>query len=135
MAFDLGSITSGPRQQPPLLFLYGPHGVGKTTFGCSARSHRHSNRGMVWVHWKRLPSHRPRTCDDVIEAIYSLYQEEHSFKTVVLDSADWLDNLIQRQVRENHDEKPWPTARTRCWSPSVGARCWTVSTPCAPTRA
>lgn len=105
MAFDLSSITAGPRQQPPRLFLYGPHGVGKTTFGCSAPAPIviQTEDGLGTLETPAFPL--AMTCDDVIEAIYSLYQEEHGFKTVVLDSADWLDNLIQRQVRETHDEK------------------------------
>lgn len=41
----------------------------------------------------------------VHEAISALYYEAHDFQTVILDSADWLDNLIGTEIRANHSEK------------------------------
>ena len=105
MAFDLASITEGPRQLPPRLLIYGPHGVGKTTFGCGATSPVviPTEDGLGMLETPAFPL--AASVDQVMEAIGTLAMEEHTFKTVVLDSADWLDNMIQRQVRETHSDK------------------------------
>ena len=40
----------------------------------------------------------------VIDALTALYHEEHSFKTVVIDSLDHLEPLIWEQVCSEHDK-------------------------------
>jgi len=42
---------------------------------------------------------------DVLDAITSLVTDQHDFGTVVLDSVDWLDNLIWSDVESTHDAK------------------------------
>ena len=42
---------------------------------------------------------------DVAEAIGALFHQEHNYCTVILDSADWLDNLIQAEVKASRSEK------------------------------
>ncbi|NBV89621.1 MAG: ATP-binding protein, partial [Betaproteobacteria bacterium] len=45
------------------------------------------------------------TTAQVMEAIGTLYQESHEFGTVVLDSLDWLDNLIWKEIESKYDAK------------------------------
>jgi hypothetical protein len=42
---------------------------------------------------------------DVLDAIGSLYGEEHNFGTVVIDSLDWLDNLVWTDINSKYDAK------------------------------
>lgn len=102
MAFDLTSIQRGPRSQPPRLLVYGPHGVGKTTFACAAPAPIviQTEDGLGMLETPAFPL--VTSTADVFEAMETLYNQDHEFKTVVLDSADWLDNLIAREVRSSH---------------------------------
>jgi len=34
----------------------------------------------------------------VMEAIRTLYTEPHDYKSVVLDSADWLESILQTEI-------------------------------------
>jgi hypothetical protein len=42
---------------------------------------------------------------DVMDAIASLYKENHAFETVVIDSLDWLEAIIQREIEQKYDAK------------------------------
>ena len=102
MAFDLSAIQRGPRSQPPRLLVYGPDGVGKTTFACTAPApiviQTEDGLGMLETPAFPLATETAH----VFEALETLYNQEHEFTTVVLDSADWLDNLIAKEVRASH---------------------------------
>jgi hypothetical protein len=87
----------------PRVMLYGPHGLGKTTFGAGAPDPifilTEDGLGLLEVDHFPLAT----SVDDVMEAIGSLYTEDHNFKTVVIDSLDWMDNLIWNYI--NHSGK------------------------------
>jgi hypothetical protein len=105
MAFDLSSVTRGPRPAPLRLMVFGVHGVGKTTFAAQAPEPilicTEDGLGMLETPAFPLVS----SFDDAISCLASLHADDHDFRTVILDSADWLDNIIQREVRETHSEK------------------------------
>ena len=44
-----------------------------------------------------------RSWQDVLDCIASLYQEQHEFKTVVLDSMDWAERLAHAKVAKDND--------------------------------
>jgi hypothetical protein len=77
----------------------GTEGVGKSTWGNSAPA-------PVFVQTEdgldaldvNASFEIAKTLQDVIDAIGVLIAEEHSFKTVVVDTADWLEHLIHRQI-------------------------------------
>ena len=105
MAFNLDSITRGPRSHPPRVMVFGPHGVGKTTFAAQSPNpiFIQTEDGLGLLETPAFPL--ATSVNEVHEAIGTLYNEAHEFNTVVLDSADWLDNLIQQQVDATHNEK------------------------------
>lgn len=105
MAFDLKSITAGPRPMPPRIMVFGPHGVGKTTFAAQAPKpiFIQTEDGLGQLESAAFPL--ATSVQDVIDALNTLYNEAHDFQTVVLDSADWLDNLIQSQIKADYDDK------------------------------
>ena len=74
MGFDLSSITTGPAITPPRLLVYGPHGVGKTTFLSEAPSPillpTEDGKGKLDIarDWGWAP--------DYVEAMWLLLQKE-----------------------------------------------------------
>jgi hypothetical protein len=105
MAFDLTSIKRGPDLKPPRIFLYAVEGIGKTTFAASAPApiFIQTEDGLGSIDAARFPM--VETIDNVRQAIGVLYNDPHDFQTVVLDSADWLEQIIAREIEAKHDAK------------------------------
>lgn len=105
MAFDLKSIRKSEGIKSPRLLVYGPHGLGKTTFAAGASNPIFilTEDGLGSLEVEHFPL--ATTFADVIDAIGSLYTDEHTFQTVVLDSADWLDNLIWTDINAKFEAK------------------------------
>lgn len=105
MAFDLTSIKRGPDLKPPRIFLYAVEGIGKTTFAANAPApiFIQTEDGLGGIDAARFPM--VETIDNVRQAIGVLYNDPHDFQTVVLDSADWLEQIIAREIEAKHDAK------------------------------
>lgn len=105
MAFDLTSIKRGPDLKPPRLFLYAVEGIGKTTFAANAPKpiFIQTEDGLAGLDVARFPM--VEKIDDVRAAIGTLYEQEHDFETVVLDSADWLEQIVAKEIEATHDAK------------------------------
>lgn len=105
MAFDLSSIKKGKNISPPRIFLYSTHGIGKSTFAANAPDPIFicTEDGLGNIDTSSFPL--AKTSADVMSALTSLYNEEHDFKTVVLDSADWLEAILQKEIESSHDAK------------------------------
>lgn len=105
MAFDLTSIKRGPDLKPPRIFLYAVEGIGKTTFAASAPApiFIQTEDGLGSIDAARFPM--VESIDNVRQAIGVLYNDPHDFQTVVLDSADWLEQIIAREIEAKHDAK------------------------------
>jgi AAA domain len=99
MAISLSSLRRGPLRRPPRIVLMGTEGVGKSTWANSAPN-------PVFIQTEdgldaldvNASFEMARSLPDVIDAISALIGDEHSFRTVVIDTADWLEHLIHRQI-------------------------------------
>lgn len=92
MAISLASLKSSSALKPPRLLVFGTAGIGKTTLAQQAPS-------PVFIQTEDSEVACPtfglmKSYADVMDAVGSLYSEPHDFKTVVLDSLDWLEPLI-----------------------------------------
>lgn len=94
MAFNLASITRDPLLAPPRTVVYGPHGVGKTTFGAQAPAPilLPFEDGVGRLDVARFPL--IRSWAETQEALASLYTEAHDYATVLIDTLDWLEPLV-----------------------------------------
>lgn len=105
MAFNLKSIQKNTAMAAPRIMLYGVEGIGKTTFAAQAPNPificTEDGLGSLQVDHFPLAT----KASEVLDAIGSLVSEKHEFGTVVLDSVDWLDNLIWSDVEATHDAK------------------------------
>jgi hypothetical protein len=94
----LEKIESGKCPGPRRLLLHGTHGIGKSTFGARAFKPVFipTEDGLGEIECDRFPL--AQSYDDVINALGELYAEEHQYRTVVIDSLDWLERLIWADV-------------------------------------
>jgi hypothetical protein len=94
MAISLASLKSSSFLLPPRLLMHGPPGIGKTTFAAGAEKPVFipTEDGLGIVEVPHFPL--ARSFDNVMDALEALYGEPHEFKTVVVDSVDWLEPLV-----------------------------------------
>jgi len=105
MAFDLKSISRNDTVLSPRIMIYGVEGIGKSTFAAGAPDPIFilTEDGLGSLDVEHFPI--AHSLDNVMDAIGTLYAEEHPYKTVVLDSLDWLEAIIHREMEEKHDAK------------------------------
>jgi len=91
---EMKSITKGGAKKPPRVLIYGPAGVGKTTFGAAAPNpiFLPIEDGLGKIEADAFPT--PKSYQDVRSALDSLIQGEHEYRTLIVDSLDWLEPLI-----------------------------------------
>ncbi|MBS7790281.1 ATP-binding protein [Roseococcus sp. SDR] len=100
MAISLASLRRGAAPVPPRLLVYGVAGVGKTSLAASAPDpvFLQTEDGLGTID---MPSFGLlRSYADVQDALDALYSGEHGFRTVVLDSLDWLEPLVWQRTAE-----------------------------------
>lgn len=105
MAFDLGSIKKGKSVAAPRIVLYGVHGIGKSTFAAAAPNpiFIRTEDGLGTIDTSSFPV--ATSSADVFAAVRTLFNDDHDFQTVVLDSADWLENILLQEIEAKHDAK------------------------------
>lgn len=94
---SLGAITRGKVKRPLKIVAYGSEGSGKSELGSQAPDPIFlcAEDGTSQLDVARFPE--PRSWDDVLGAINEL-KGEHSFKTIVVDSLDWIQPLLMKHI-------------------------------------
>jgi hypothetical protein len=94
----LKTITRGRAPSPRRIVLYGTPGIGKSTFAASAPSPIFipTEDGTNDIDTARFPL--AKSFAEVMGYVGTLYEEQHDFQTVVVDTVDWLERLIFAQV-------------------------------------
>jgi hypothetical protein len=99
MSIDLRSLQKGKRAAPPRLVVYGPHGIGKTTFANDAKAvFIPTEDGLAQVDVTSGAFPLCKRFEDVINALGVLATEPHDLPAVAIDTADWLEKLIWEKV-------------------------------------
>lgn len=95
-------ITTGKVETPIRLVVYGVDGWGKSTFAAGAPSPLFitTEKGTAHLDVARIA---PDTFAEIFDVIEELYESEHEFKTLVLDSVGWAEDLARREVCKEHD--------------------------------
>ena len=103
MAIDLKQlIQSRKNTSPPRILVYGVQGCGKTEFASNSPApvfiFTEDGAGSLPVNSFPLA----KSYDDVMTYITALCTEDHSYKTLVVDSLDWFEPLVWgRLVQDN----------------------------------
>lgn len=94
----LEQVQRGRAAAPRRVLVYGTHGIGKSTFGSMAERpiFVQTEDGLGGIDCERLPL--ATRYGDVLNALCELYSEPHEYRTVVIDSLDWLERLIWAEV-------------------------------------
>ena len=100
---SLSSIVKGKQPKPIRELVYGLDGVGKTHYACSADGviALDFEGGMSEHDVQSIPLYdKSVTFDDVTDALRLIYSEHKKLdcKTVVIDSADWLEKKVHEKV-------------------------------------
>ncbi len=95
---NLKALRKGKQALPPRMLVYGEHGLGKSTFASQAPGvvFIPTEDGLGAIDTTSFPL--AETYQDVLDAMESLLVEDNGFQTVVIDSLDWLENLIWKHV-------------------------------------
>lgn len=121
----LKSVTRGKIQTPDFICLYGPDGIGKSTFAASAPKpiFLGAEDGTSNLDVARFPT--PKTLEQCTQAVDELIAEKHEFETLAIDSADWMEPLVLdwicRDSGVQHVEQAyggynkWIQASTKQW--------------------
>ena len=105
MSISLASISKTKRIRAPKIVVCGPGKIGKTTFAAMAPAAVGilTEDGADNVDASAFPL--CKSMSEVYEAIGVLLNEEHEFKTLFIDSLDWLEPLLQEHVCQQHGWK------------------------------
>jgi hypothetical protein len=101
----LASVVSERKLAPLRVLIYGPDGVGKTSFAAAARDAivLPAEDGSGFLQVARFPV--AESWADVLEAISELRSTEHAHKTLVLDSVDWMEQLMVGHLCAKHKKE------------------------------
>jgi hypothetical protein len=94
----LSQVTRGVIRKPPIIGVMGDPGTGKSTFASQAPApiFLQLEEGTNQLDTVRGPV--LRSWNEVVNALGELVNEEHAFRTIVIDSADKLEHLIHKFI-------------------------------------
>lgn len=105
MALSISNLVRKDRPKPPIMVIYGPGGMGKTTLAAEFPDaifiQTETGEGSNLI--TSFTDGEITSYGEVMEALTALATEDHSFKTVVLDSITRLEPLIWAQMIEQHN--------------------------------
>ena len=91
-------IITGRQQRPLRVLLYGPEGIGKTTFASRfpAPLILDTEGGSGFLDVARVP--QPGSWTELMEDVRQVQRDPACCRTLVLDTADWAETLCRRHV-------------------------------------
>jgi hypothetical protein len=102
---SLSNIRMKTKLKPPRIVLFGSSGVGKTSFAASMNKPIFicTEDGLGKIEVPHFPL--AKSFEDVMENLQSLINNENNYKTLVIDSLDWLEPLVWDKACQDNNWK------------------------------
>lgn len=96
------NIIEGIEQRPLKTVIYGPEGIGKSTFasGYPNPLFIDTEGGTSSLNVRRIKC--SKSWDELLEIVKEVYKNPSICKTLVIDSADWAEQLAIKQVCDKY---------------------------------
>ena len=98
-------IKKTKKASPPKMLIYSEHGLGKSSLAAAARAPLFINveNGLSEIDTDAMDV--PGTLEDVQEQLSMVLNEDHQYKTLVIDTIDWLETRINEYVCRQGNQK------------------------------
>jgi hypothetical protein len=100
-------VRKARADNPPRILIYGPPKIGKTTLASEFPSpiYLQIEDGTPGdLELDSLGDEPPKTFDEVMDGLASLYSDEHDFRTIVVDSITEMQRLVWNKTCQVGDE-------------------------------
>ena len=91
-------IIKTKKSKPPRIIIHADHGLGKSSLAAKAPRpiFIQTEDGLDEIDTEAFPM--ATTFNQAMSQLKSVYEEEHDYKTLVIDSLDWLEKLINAHI-------------------------------------
>lgn len=100
-------IKKGQTKRPPRIVIVGVEGVGKSTAGrnCPNPIFLCAEDGLVGKDFEEVRNFSPNSWQEVLDFIDFLINGEHDYKTLVVDTLDWLEPIMIEHICFRDNQK------------------------------
>jgi hypothetical protein len=107
MPFDVKKIKTGAAPTAPRIVLIGVPGVGKTTAGslCPSPIFLSAEDGLVGQGYDNVPHYTAEDWGGVLSFLDFIGREQHDYKSLVVDTVDWLEPILFAYVYKRDGKK------------------------------
>jgi len=93
------NILKGKQLKPMRVILHGPGGIGKTYWTAQWKKSLilDIEDGLGGIDCESLPL-KDKNWNEILELLGELSTEKHDYKTIVIDSLDWLERLMHIDI-------------------------------------
>ena len=103
----LEKITKKQKPRAPRIMMIGVEGVGKSTAGASMPNPVFicGESGLVGPQFAEIPSFTPENWGEILQFLDELAADKGDFKTVVIDTLDWVEPMLYSHVCAKNGHK------------------------------
>lgn len=103
----LEKISKKQKPRAPRIMMIGVEGVGKSTAGASMPNPVFvcGESGLVGPQFAEIPSFTPENWGEILQFLDELAQDKGDFKTIVIDTLDWVEPMLYSHVCAKNGHK------------------------------
>lgn len=99
------NITSGRVPKPQKIVLYGPEGIGKSTFAAQFPDPVFIDTEGSTYHMDVRRTNKPASWQELMEQVKQIAKSSGICKTLVLDTADWAEMICTENICNKYQKK------------------------------